>query len=86
MQENVSNGLVPNRVEREPPMSAQRPIELLRPGRVPDPCYSLGRDYAVPLLTRRAFGRCDRVVLARREILPCRLDPGGLAGSRRPPG
>jgi hypothetical protein len=52
---------------------------------MPDLCYGLGRDYAVPLPTRRAFAYHGDALLAARETLPCRLGPVGLSGLRRPP-
>ena len=63
-----------------------RPLDTRHPGSVPDLCYGFGRDYAVPMLTRRSFGRHSNAVLDHRETLPQRLNLDGLAGSRRPPG
>lgn len=67
-------------------MSTRRTIDSLRPGVVPDLCYGFGRDYAVPIMTRRAFARSGEAWLGNRESLPHRLDPYGGVGSRRPPG
>ena len=66
-------------------MPTRRPLDTLRPGFVPDLCYGFGRDYAVPMLTRRSFARCGDALLACRETSPYRLSPAGLSGSRRPP-
>lgn len=66
-------------------MPTRRPLDSLRPGSVPDLCYGLGRDYAVPLPTRRAFAFHGDALLAARETLPCRLAPIGLSAARRPP-
>lgn len=66
-------------------MPGRRPLDTLRPGSVPDLCYGFGRDYAVPLPTRRAFARCGEAVLTARDTLPHRLSPLGLSASRRPP-
>jgi hypothetical protein len=52
---------------------------------MPDLCYGLGRDYTVPLPTRRAFAYHSDALLAARESLPCRLGTVGLSGLRRPP-
>ena len=66
-------------------MPTRRPLETLRPGFMPDLSYGFGRDYAVPMLTRRAFSRYGESVVSSREILPQRLSPLILSGSRRPP-
>ena len=66
-------------------MPTRRPLDTLRPGSFPDLCYGLGRDYAVPMMTRRAFSQFGDILLAGRETLPYRVDPVGISGSRRPP-
>jgi hypothetical protein len=66
-------------------MPTRRPLDTLRPGCTPDLCYGFGRDYSVPMMTRRAFSRFGDTFLAGRETLPCRLDPVGISSSRRPP-
>lgn len=66
-------------------MPTRRAVDSLRPGTVPDLCYGFGRDYSVPMMTRRAFARCGEAWLESRESLPQRLNPYGLSGSRRPP-
>ena len=66
-------------------MPSRRPLDTLRPGCVPDLSYGLGRDYAVPMLTRRAFALHGDAVLTCRESIPYRVSPMGMSGSRRPP-
>lgn len=66
-------------------MPTRRPLDTLRPGSIPDLCYGFGRDYAVPLLTRRAFARYGDALLSARDTLPHRLSPIGLSTMRRPP-
>jgi hypothetical protein len=66
-------------------MHNRRPFEVFRPGLVPDLCYGFGRDYSMPMMSRQAFARCEESLLASRATSPCRLDPLGFAGSRRPP-
>ena len=65
-------------------MPTRHTLDTLRPGCVPDLCYGLGRDYAVPMMTRRAFSRFGDALLAGRETSPYRLDPICIS-SRRPP-
>lgn len=67
-------------------MPTRRPLESFRPDGCPVTGYGFGRDYSLPLLTRRAFGRCEGSVVSARDTLPCRMSPAGLGGSRRPPG
>ncbi|MBA3315560.1 MAG: hypothetical protein H0T47_20015 [Planctomycetaceae bacterium] len=66
-------------------MPTRRPVDTFRPGSVPDLCYGFGRDYAVSMMNRQAFSRCGESLLASRQTSPCRLNPTGLPGSRRPP-
>lgn len=66
-------------------MPTRRPLDTLRPGSMPDLCYGFGRDYAVVMPTRRAFASHGDALLAARETLPCRFNPVGLSGLRRPP-
>lgn len=66
-------------------MPARYPVDTFRPGSVPDLSYGFGRDYAVPMMNRQAFSRYEGSLLACRESSPCRLNPSGSLGSKRPP-
>jgi hypothetical protein len=80
-----SQGGSPEPAGRPDQMPSRTPLDTLRPGSVPDLCYGFGRDYAVPMLTRRSFARCGEAVLSARDTLPHRLSLIGLSASRRPP-